>query len=130
MSERVGKKRATIANYLRLLKLPADIQMGLKDKKLDMGHARAILSASSAEKQLELYKRILAEGLSVRKVEELATQEKEAKPIKKAKSNVYQSQSAALSELIGRKVKVADNKIIVPFESEEDLNALIARLNK
>ena len=72
MSERVGKKRATIANYLRLLKLPAEIQMGLKERKLDMGHARAILSTSSTERQLLLYKRILSDGLSVRRVEELA----------------------------------------------------------
>ena len=68
MSERVGKKRATVANYLRLLKLPAEIQVGIKEKKIDMGHARAILATPSAERQLALYQRILKEGLSVRKV--------------------------------------------------------------
>ena len=69
MAERVGKKRATVANYLRLLKLPAEIQMGIQQKKIDMGHARALAGSKSAEQQLDIYKRILSEGLSVRKVE-------------------------------------------------------------
>lgn len=72
LSERLGKKRATIANHLRLLKLPATIQIGLRDRKLDMGHARALLSLDNAAQQVKLYKLILKEGLSVRKVEELA----------------------------------------------------------
>ena len=72
LSERVGKKRTTVANYLRLLKLPAEVQIGLRDRIIDMGHARALLSVESAAVQLELYKAIVAEGLSVRKVEELA----------------------------------------------------------
>lgn len=72
LSERLGKKRTTITNHLRLLKLPAEIQLGLRDRKLDMGHARALLSVDDPKKQLKLYKRILKEGLSVRRVEELA----------------------------------------------------------
>lgn len=72
LSERIGKKRATIANFLRLLRLPADVQLGLRDKRLDMGHARALLMIEDPAMQLELYKRILKEGLSVRRVEELA----------------------------------------------------------
>ena len=71
LSERVGKKRATIANYLRLLKLPAEIQVGLKDKKIDMGHARALIPVDDPEIQLALYEQILAQGLSVRNVEEM-----------------------------------------------------------
>ena len=71
LSDRVGKKRATIANYLRLLKLPAEIQMGLKNKKIDMGHARALISVEDPEVQLALYEQILEQGLSVRSVEEL-----------------------------------------------------------
>ena len=71
LSERVGKKRATVANYLRLLKLPAEIQMGLKDKKIDMGHARALIPVEDPEVQLALYEQILEQGLSVRNVEEL-----------------------------------------------------------
>ena len=71
LSERVGKKRATIANYLRLLRLPAEIQMGLKNKKIDMGHARAILGIDDPANQLKLYELILKNGLTVRNVEEI-----------------------------------------------------------
>lgn len=72
LSERIGKKRATIANSLRLLKLPAEVQLGLRDRQVDMGHARALLSISDPALQLRLYNQILTQGLSVRKVEELA----------------------------------------------------------
>lgn len=72
LSERLGKKRASIANHLRLLRLPAEIQLGLRDRKLDMGHARAILAVENPKIQLKLYKQILKEGLSVRAVEELS----------------------------------------------------------
>ena len=72
LSARLGKKRATIANHLRLLKLPAEIQLGLRDRKLDMGHARALLSVENPKQQLRLYNLVLKEGLSVRRVEEMA----------------------------------------------------------
>ncbi len=71
LSERIGKKRATVANFLRLLRLPAEVQLGLRDKRLDMGHARALLAIDDPTVQLKIYKRILKEGLSVRKVEDL-----------------------------------------------------------
>ena len=71
LSERIGKKRATVANFLRLLRLPAEVQLGLRDKRLDMGHARALLSIDDPTMQLKIYKRIIKEGLSVRKVEDL-----------------------------------------------------------
>lgn len=71
LSERLGKKRATIANHLRLLRLPAEIQIGLRDRKLDMGHARAILAVDNPKIQLKLYQRVIKDGLSVRAVEEL-----------------------------------------------------------
>ncbi len=80
LSERIGKKRATIANFLRLLRLPAEVQLGLRDKRVDMGHARALLSVDDPTLQLRLYNRILREGLSVRRVEELAKQMREASP--------------------------------------------------
>ena len=72
LSERIGKKRATIANFLRLLRLPAEVQLGLRDKRVDMGHARALLTISDPALQLKLYNEILKQGLSVRRVEELA----------------------------------------------------------
>lgn len=72
LSERIGKKRTTITNHLRLLKLPGEIQLGLRDRKLDMGHARALLSVDDPKKQLKIYKSIIKDGLSVRRVEQLA----------------------------------------------------------
>ncbi len=72
LSERIGKKRATVANFLRLLKLPAEVQLGLRDKRLDMGHARALLTIADPALQLKLYNEIIKNGLSVRRVEELA----------------------------------------------------------
>ena len=77
LSERIGKKRATVANFLRLLKLPAEVQLGLRDKRVDMGHARALLSVDDPTMQLALYNEILKKGLSVRRVEELARKMRE-----------------------------------------------------
>src|SRR5690606_7033209 len=71
LGERVGKNRATVTNYLRLLRLPPDIQIAVRDNKLSMGHARAIINVDNPEKQLYIFKKILEEDLSVRKVEEL-----------------------------------------------------------
>ncbi|NJO70351.1 MAG: ParB/RepB/Spo0J family partition protein [Bacteroidetes bacterium] len=71
MSDRVGKKRSTIANYLRLLKLPAEIQAGIRHKKITMGHARALVNVDDAEKQLSIYHHVIEEGLSVRSTEDI-----------------------------------------------------------
>ena len=134
MADRVGKKRATVANYLRLLKLPAEVQMGIKERKLDMGHARAILGSSSPEQQLSLYHRILTEGLSVRRVEELvnvghAAAQRPRKPSKEARS-AYPAQQLWLEEHLHRQVKVSENKITISFKDEQELNAIIDQLRK
>lgn len=129
MAERVGKKRATVANYLRLLRLPAEIQMGIKEKKIDFGHARAILGSQSAEQQLGIYKRILNEGLSVRRVEQIINAEKNEKKKAPAKDTVtYPAEQKYLTERLGRKVKVADGKIVIYFEGEEDLRTVLDQL--
>lgn len=126
MAERIGKKRATITNYLRLLKLPAEIQMGIKDKKLDMGHARAILSSPSTEQQLILYHRILEQGLSVRQVESLVTKAKEMAKERIAKTpNPYMQQQHLLSEIFPHKVKVSEGKVTIFFNNEKELNQII-----
>lgn len=144
LSERVGKKRATIANYLRLLKLPAEIQMGLKDKKIDMGHARALLPVEDPEVQLALYEQILAEGLSVRNVEEIvrsgavvARQEKKEKPDgrKPMLPEEFNLLKDHLSRFFNTKVQLACNekgkgRITIPFASEEELERLIGLLDK
>lgn len=143
LSERVGKKRATIANYLRLLKLPAEIQVGLKDKKIDMGHARALISVNDPGRQLRLYEQIVSEGLSVRNVEGLVRENTE---IKAPKENLPQGKKPILPEeynllqdhlshFFQTKVQLTYNdkgkgKIIIPFSSEEGLEKLIGLLDK
>ena len=137
MSERVGKKRATIANYLRLLKLPAEIQVGIKDKNIDMGHARALLSLKTPQEQLMMYKRILKEDLSVRRVEELVSnpegwEEQKLDIPKKAKLTLKEEQKQ-LRKQLGVKVKITcdeegKGKIVMPFKSQEELQEIIARL--
>lgn len=126
MSERVGKKRATIANYLRLLKLPAEIQMGLKEHKIDMGHARAILSSSSTERQLLLYKRILNEGLSVRRVEELAKKAEQEMPQPVAEPRkIFEKQEKLLANKLGRAVKITGSRVSFMFRDAKDLDEIV-----
>jgi ParB family chromosome partitioning protein len=128
MAERVGKKRATVANYLRLLKLPAEIQIGIKEKKIDMGHARAILGSPSPEQQLEIYKKILHNGLSVRKVEELVTNTKPATKMSQTQ-NKYEYQQQLLEQKLGRKVKITSKQLTISFKSEDELNRLVELLS-
>lgn len=145
LSERVGKKRATIANYLRLLKLPAEIQMGLKDKKIDMGHARALIPVNDPELQLALYEQILAQGLSVRNVEEMVRNmadgvlpgdlEKKKKDRKPALPEEFKLLKDHLSRYFNTNVQLTCNekgkgKITIPFATEEELEQLIGLLDK
>ena len=127
MSERVGKKRATVANYLRLLKLPAEIQLGIKERKIDMGHARAILGSSSPEQQLSIYKKILLNGLSVRKVEELVSAIKPQSTTPK-KEPAYTEQQTILTQALNMPIKISKNKLTISFHNEEQLQRLINRL--
>jgi ParB family chromosome partitioning protein len=143
LSERVGKKRATITNYLRLIKLPAEIQMGLKDRKIEMGHARALLAVDDPQTQLEIYGLILSEGLSVRSVEEIARQaahaaehkDTSATPAKKAPVAEYTSFREHLSRFFDTKVRLACNHkggghISIPFTSAADLERLVSLLSE
>ena len=126
MAEKIGKKRATITNYLRLLKLPAEIQMGVKDKKIDMGHARAILSSQSAEQQITIYHKILENGLSVRQVEALVNHAKSlAKERIQKTPHSYLRQQNILSEIFPYKVKVTEGKLTIFFANENELNDII-----
>jgi len=142
LSERVGKKRTTIANYLRLLKLPAEVQMGLKDKKIDMGHARALISVDDPELQLALYEQVLADGLSVRNVEELVRSTGSKTPKQKTTTEKgprlpeeYNILKEHLSRFFQTKVQLTYNdkgkgKITIPFSSEEELEKVIGLLDK
>lgn len=126
MAEKIGKKRATITNYLRLLKLPAEIQMGVKDKKIDMGHARAILSSQSTEQQITIYHKILENGLSVRQVEALVNHAKSlAKERIQKTPHSYLRQQNILSEMFPYKVKVTEGKLTIFFANENELNEII-----
>ncbi len=71
LSERVGKQRSTVANYLRLLKLPAEIQLGLRSRQLSMGHARSLITVDDPDQQIEVYYKVIDDGLSVRQTEEM-----------------------------------------------------------
>lgn len=135
LSERIGKNRATVANFLRLLRLPAEVQLGLRDKRVDMGHARALLSLSDPALQLELYKRIIKEGLSVRRVEELAKQMngKASRPKEpgKAAAAEYDVLKKHLSNVFRTPVRLDVNaqgrgKITFPFRDEEEMARLIS----
>ena len=144
LAERVGKKRATITNYLRLLKLPAEIQMGLKDKKIDMGHARALVSVENPEVMLNIYAQILAEGASVRRTEELvrlaALGGNTETPEKKEKQHTimpeeYDALCRELKDKFNAKVKLSYNengkgKLTIPFDSDDDLLRLMSLFDK
>ncbi|MDN4165258.1 ParB/RepB/Spo0J family partition protein [Cytophagales bacterium LB-30] len=138
LGDRVGKNRTTVNNYLRLLKLPPDIQAALRDQKISMGHARAIINIENADQQLAIFKKIVAEELSVRKVEELVREllngsskkEEKATPVNKEKEVELQQLQAKLSSHFGTKVFVkSDEKdkgeIKIPFVSVSDLNRIL-----
>ena len=136
MSERVGKKRSTIANYLRLLKLDPIIQTGIRDGFITMGHGRAIINIENQDIQADIYHKIVSQNLSVRDTETLVKNYQESlKPksttkIKKTSFEIEATQKTTFNSYFGTKVdvKVAANgkgKITIPFHSEEDFNRII-----
>lgn len=136
MSDRVGKKRSTVANYLRLLKLPAEIQLSIRTKDISMGHARAIVNIGDEKKQLAIARRVVKEGLSVRQVEEIVKGKKQAEKelqLKKGgKSELSFSQQKLqedLTEFLRTKVQLQANakgkgKLVIPFASEKELERI------
>lgn len=134
LSAIVGRKRATIANYLRLLNLPGEIQVGITDGRIDMAHARALLGLVNAEEQLDLYRRIVNEHLSARTVEQLVRDaqrkmvsaksgEKQLLPEK------YEVMRRSMEDRLGRSVSMirsvkGKGKITITFNSDEELNAI------
>lgn len=140
LSERIGKKRATVANFLRLLKLPAEVQLGLRDKRVDMGHARALLTLTDPSLQLKLYNEILRQGLSVRRVEELAKawqngEEPKPVPEKAPKSRFSSSDFDLLRKHLSGTFqtdvkfscdKAGKGKITFPFANDDELERLIS----
>jgi ParB family chromosome partitioning protein len=138
LSERVGKKRSTIANYLRLLRLDPIIQTGMRDGLLSMGHGRALVNIEDHEHQLEIYERIIKNKLSVRATEKLIQDYKQPKSESKKENPLTLDQKRALKDIkesLGadisiRSTKKGNGKIIIPFSSEEDLKRLEHLLTK
>jgi ParB family chromosome partitioning protein len=145
LSERVGKKRSTISNYIRLLKLPPEVQLGIREHKITMGHARALINLKDEETQLMVYNQILKYGFSVRKVEEFVNElnsekneskkDKSSKTSKTGKADEWNSLQKHLSEYFDTSVKFNRNnkgkgKIVIPFENDEQLEKIVAALDK
>lgn len=153
LSDRIGKKRTTISNYLRLLKLPAEIQMAIRDKRIDMAHARTLVTIENPKVQLDIYEMILNEDLSVRKVEEYVRainkgdtleeiiQEKEvidkvkSGKIKKATPEEFDVLKKHLSKFFETKVQLTCNdkgkgKISIAFTSDEELEKILAKFDQ
>ena len=141
ISSRVGKSRTSITNYMRLLKLPAQIQIALKNKDIDMGHARALLSIDSPSTQLKLFKEVQRNGYSVRKVEEMVQKLKNGESIqtiKKPSSQLsleYSILRDRLSDLFKVKVQMTcspqgKGKISIPFANEDELEHVMNIIDK
>lgn len=143
ISERVGKSRAAVANYIRLLKLPAQVQIALKNKTIDMGHARALLSLDSPSAQIKLFKEIERHGYSVRKVEEIVRQLNERESRKSSSSKALQKTKLPeeydvlknrLSDFFHTKVEMTcsskgKGKISIPFSNEDELERIMNALD-
>ena len=144
ISERVGKSRTAVTNYMRLLKLPAQIQMALKNREIDMGHARALLSLDSPSMQLKLFRDVLKNQYSVRKVEEMVQALKSGEDVQSARKRIATNaplsaqlveRKDALTLYLKTKVQMSctakgSGKISIAFANEEDLNRILALLEK
>lgn len=137
LSEKVGKKRSTVTNYLRLLKLPSEVQAALRDKKISMGHARAILGLKSESDQLKALKEILEGNLSVRKTEELAKTNLSEPKSKVPEISFTKDQNrkiGSISARLNQKLTVSKNnkgkgKIVINFKNDEELSRLLDLLD-
>lgn len=139
LGDRVGKKRATIANYLRLLHLPAEIQTGIREKKITMGHARALAGIEDKDYQVEVFSLILSRDLSVRQVESLAQKSKDAgiptESVEEEKRSDYEDLREHLSHYFGATIEFkrsnkGSGRIVIPFKSDEDLQRIVSILDK
>ena len=144
VSERVGKSRAAVANYLRLLKLPAQVQMALQNKTIDMGHARALLSLDSPAMQIKLFKEIEKNAYSVRKVEEMVKKLMNGEDLEVGKKKVsaksqlpeeFNVLKKRLSQFLNAKVQMTcspkgKGKISIPFNNEEELERIMNIFDK
>lgn len=135
MSDRVGKKRSTVTNYLRLLKLPPEIQQGIKNGQVSMGHARALAGVNDIALQLMLFQKVKNEGLSVREIEDLIAKYSDSKDKSKKAGGAklsaeYKSVQDALSSFFGTKIQLkakgsGKGSIVINFNSDDELNRIL-----
>ena len=144
ISERVGKSRTAVTNYMRLLKLPAQIQMALKNREIDMGHARALLSLDSPSLQLKLFKEVQKNQYSVRKVEEMVQALKNGEDVQSVRKRIttrvplsssLNESKNRLTSMLNTKVQLTcspkgNGKISITFANEEDLNRIMSLLER
>ena len=136
LAKRVGKDRSTINNHLRLLKLPPTIQKGIMEKKIQMGHARTLITLETSEMQLEIYKQIIEKKLSVRNIEELVRKANKIKKLKKEVPSIdkeIEKLESKISSFLGTKIKISGNskkgELIIPYKSTNDLNRILELLD-
>ncbi|SDN73911.1 chromosome partitioning protein, ParB family [Prevotella communis] len=144
ISERVGKSRTAVTNYMRLLKLPAQIQMALKNREIDMGHARALLALDSPSLQLKLFKEVQKNQYSVRKVEEMVQALKNGEDVQTVRKRIttrvplsssLNESKNRLTSMLNTKVQLTcslkgNGKISITFANEEDLNRIMSLLER
>jgi len=146
LSQKVSKQRSTITNYLRLLKLPVEIQLAIRNRDITMGHARALINIDDLDKQLDIYNQIVLKNLSVREVEDLARGIKtETQPASSKNAGESKSQKGVLSveqqamvedlrAVFNTKVQITKEengkgKIVIPFKSDMDLKRILDLLD-
>ena len=140
LSEKIGKNRATIANTLRLLKLPAQVQMAIKNRQIDKGHARALLSLADPAMQVKFFKEVVEKGYSVRQIEEMVAQINAGEAVKSGKRTLQDKKVLLPEEFKVLKTRLSDffktkvqmtcsqqgkGKISIPFDNEEELTRII-----
>lgn len=144
VSERVGKSRTAITNYLRLLRLPAQVQIALQKKQIDMGHARALLAVDSPALQIKLFNEVIKHGYSVRKVEEMAQMLKNGEDVESGRKKIvakaklpeeFNVLKDSLANFLQAKVQMTcspkgKGKITIPFDNEEELERIMSVFDK
>ena len=139
LGERIGKNRSTVANYMRLLKLPVEIQLAIREELISMGHARALITVESPELQVALLKKIIKKGLSVRQVEEMVKMLNTPKPTKEEIEEEYPEEYVKLVEQLEKvftqEISIKKNnkgggKIVIGFESDEDIREFIRKFDR
>lgn len=141
LSERVGKSRSTITNFLRLLKLPPEIQVALRDSSISMGHARALITVEEESDQLQILKMIITEGLSVRQVEEMVRQlsqqpvAKKKKELERSIPEKYKNAPALISKVLGTQISIrrsesGQGSIVIAFKNDDELDKVISFFEK